>query len=251
MVQKKYPYVPNLRVFDEVLKLICDSGKVPTEEEIKDEKKITNLKREANSTLSVLQRIGIIIDSNITELGKKLRLKGQIRKDAFNELLQTHSGFSELIDIMRRHPGDFPRDEIENHLLMDDVGSQSARSKIISFFKHLLKSADIEKLLIDKQDTTVERITQNDNNLIPKINNVKDQIKNISQTDYEKSVDIEDIGIPFKIYGKNENDQNINSNQKAWIMQFLNENLKIEINENWDIEKIKLLFDRLEKILKT
>ena len=250
MVQKKYPYIPNQRVFDEVLKLICDSGKVPTEEEIKDEKKITSIYREANSTLSVLQRIGIINGSNITELGKKLRLKGQIKKDTYNELLESQPGFSELINIMRKHPGDFPRDEIENHLLMNDIGSQSTRSKIISFFKHLLKSADIEKLLLNQQEKTDEKIILIDNKLISENNYARDQITHISQAEYEKPFNIEDRNKPIKIKEKDGNNKDIKGNHKDWIMQFLNDNLKIEINENWDQEKIKLVFDRLEKILK-
>jgi len=241
MVQKKYPYVPNITVFDKVLKLIYKSGKVPTEQEILDNNEgITKIKREANSTLSVLQRIGIIGDkSNITDLGKKLRLQGPKKKEAYNELLKSHPGFSELIQIMKNFPGDFPRVEIENHLLLDDVGSKSARSKIISFFRYLLKSADIENLLIKSQqiinEDKIKDKGKTQNIQIEKKNSFEDfDSENIEKSTYDKDSKL-----------------NMEDKQKAWKMQFLKENLSIEINEKWDLEKIKLLFDRLEKILKT
>ncbi|MFX1395778.1 MAG: hypothetical protein ACFFAS_01915 [Promethearchaeota archaeon] len=252
-MQTKYPYVPNLRVFDEVLKIIQNNGKVPSEQEIVDELRITKIKREANSTLSILQRIGILDENfELTDIGKRSRLKGQKRREAFSDLLSQHKGFLELLQLLKKHPGDFPKVHVENHLISDEVKSPSARAKIISFFRHLLDFSDQEKLLYEHKKSTPNSFENNieiDSDIIPNINNPK--INQEKTKEFQKNP-IESLPNNQKFYEeKKKFDLSHISDKSTLVRQFLTENLHIEINENWDAEKISLLFDRIEKLLKS
>ncbi len=255
--KRTYSYVYSMQSFKKLIDHISRTGRGPKNVEEFMALGLAPNATDAAQCLNVARKFRMMDDEGtLSDIGRKFRLE-KTRAEACEIILQEQ--FPELNGVLKEYPGQFPKDQLTEHLMMrDQINSESAIAKVLAIVKELNQG------FANKPSKTKEKGTRKSSEKGPKVlqstltSLPKPGEPTIEHASKEQSTLIEP---PLQTVAPSKNEPTVVNPQSPREPPTSNplreDNIEtvplaihVEIDHQWSKEQINLVFDRAEKFLK-